>query len=85
MNDPALHNSANGLDTGNVTVMLGMLECIHDEVDDDEVMVDFAATIQTAIGQLRTLQSLAYETMIEIESERALARHRQTPVHKKTH
>ncbi len=85
MNDPALHKSGIGLDTGNVSVMLGMLECIQDELEDDEVMVAFAATIQTAIGQLRTLQQLAYETMIEIESERALARHHQTPIHKKTH
>ena len=85
MNDPALHRSPMGLDTGNVSVMLGMLECMHDEVDDDEVMVDFAATLLTAIGQLRGLRQLAYETMLEIESERAMACARHAPTHKKTH
>ena len=85
MNDVAHCKTAIGLDTGNVSVMLGMLECIHDETDDDEVMIDFAATIKTAIGQLRDLRQLAYETMIEIESERALAGHRQSFDPKTTH
>jgi hypothetical protein len=65
---------AAGLDAGNVLVMLGMLHSIHDEVEDDVVMADFAVTIALAITQLRKLQQLAYEAMIEIESERTTGR-----------
>ena len=63
-----------GLDTGNVTVMLAMLKCIHDEVYADEVMAEFASTVGLAIGQLNDLQRLAYEAMIEVEAERATGR-----------
>jgi len=63
-----------GSDAGSVTVMLGMLQSIWDEASDDEVMDEFADTIVLAIGQLRDLQRLAYETMIEAEAERALGR-----------
>ena len=63
-----------GFNTGNVIVMLGMLESIHDEASDDEVLAQFADTVASAIGQLRDLQQLAYQTMIEIEADRATGR-----------
>jgi predicted site-specific integrase-resolvase len=72
--DLGFATGAAGLDASNVVVMLGMLESIHDEVDGDDVMTDFASTIHSAISQLRGLQQLAYQTMIEIEAERALGR-----------
>ena len=72
-----------GLDSGNVTVMLGMLESIHDEAVDDIVMSQFAGTIGRAILQLRELQRLAYETMIEVEAERASGRGHQRLLHRK--
>ena len=74
MSDPGFMPGAAGLDASNVVVMLGMLESIHGEVDGDDVMTDFASTIHSAIGQLRGLQQLAYQTMIEVEAERALGR-----------
>ena len=74
-----------GLDTGNVTVMLGMLESIHVEVSEDVVMAEFARTVGLAILQLRELQLLAYQTMIEIEAERATGRCRTRLMHRKPH
>jgi len=71
MLDPDFSNGAAGLDTGNVCAMLAMLECIHSEASDDVVMAEFAGTVGCAIVQLRELQHLAYETMLEIEAERA--------------
>lgn len=68
-------DGANGnADAGSVMVILGKLQSIHNEVCDDDVMEDFAATVSRAIQQLRDLQRLAYETMIEIETERSNGR-----------
>ncbi len=53
-------------------MILGMLQGIHDEVNDDEIMVEVAATVEFAITQLRHLQQLAYDTMIEIDAERGV-------------
>ena len=78
-------NGNGGLDAGNVMVILGMLHSIHDEVSEDVVMEDFAGTVLLAIGQLRDLQRLAYETMIEIEAERATGRRRLRLVHRRPH
>ena len=74
-----------GLDTGNVTVMLGMLESIFEEASDDVVMADFAHTVALAIVQLRNLQQLAYQTMIEIEAEQATGRRQARIIHRKPH
>ena len=65
---------AAGFDTGTVAVMLGMLQSIHTEADGDVVMGEFAGTIAHAMTQLRELQQIAYQTMIEIEAERARSR-----------
>ena len=61
-------------DPASVTVMLGMLESILTEASDDDIMSEFSETVGFAIEQLRGLQLIAYETMIEIETERALGR-----------
>lgn len=58
-----------GLETGNVAVILDMLQSIHAYALDDVVMDEFATTIAKAIAQLRQLQQIAYETMLEIEAE----------------
>lgn len=71
MIDPSFAPGAAGPDASNVVVVLGMLERIHHAASGDEVMTDFARTIRRAITQLRGLQQLAYQTMIEIEAERA--------------
>ena len=71
MSNLAIRNAVTGTVRRNVSMILGMLQGIHDEVADDEVMADVAATVGCAITQLRNLQRLAYQTMIEVESERS--------------
>lgn len=84
MSDLALSTAGVGLDIGNVSVILGMLECIHNEVSEDVIMAEFATIIQHGIGHLRDLQQLAYETMLEVEAERASARRRHSSWPKRT-
>ena len=74
---------AYGLIMMGMPVMLGMLESIRNEVDDDVVMAEFANTVDRAILQLRDLQRLAYEMMLEIEAERATGRLSHGLIHKK--
>ena len=85
MIDLSTRNESTDVNAGNVTVMLGMLESIHEEAGDDPVMAEFAGTVGLAIQQLRDLQQLAYETMIEIEAERATGRGQPRLKHRKPH
>lgn len=69
----AVRPAQSSLDTRSVSVLLGALEYIHDQLCDDDITEPIADTVGHAIGQLEELRRLAYETMLEIESERASA------------
>ncbi len=74
-----------GLERANVSTILGLLQGIHQQVSNDDIMEGVAASIDNAIGQLRELQQLAYETMLEIEAERAAGLYHRPSPHKKPH
>jgi hypothetical protein len=57
MTHTAIRHGAARLQRGSVSAILGLLQGVHDQVSEDEIMDD--------------LQQLAYETMLEIETERA--------------
>lgn len=71
MNSLDIRTVTASLQRGNVSRILGVLLEIHDHVCSDDIMDGVASALQDAIGQLRDLQRLAYETMMEIEAEQA--------------
>jgi GAF domain-containing protein len=71
MTHTAIRHGAARLQRGSVSAILGLLQGVHDQVSEDEIMDEVAATVGQAIRQMRDLQQLAYETMLEIETERA--------------
>lgn len=73
------------LERGNVSTILGVLHGIHEQVSRDEIMEGVTETIGDAIRQLRELQQLAYDTMMEIEAERAAGLYHWSNSHKKPH
>lgn len=73
------------LERGNVSTILGVLHGIHEQVSRDEIMEGVTETIGDAIRQLRELQQLAYDTMMEIEAERAAGLYHWSGTHKKPH
>lgn len=73
------------LERGNVSTILGVLHGIHEQVSRDEIMEGVTETIGDAIRQLRELQQLAYDTMMEIEAERAAGLYHWSDSHKKPH
>lgn len=73
------------LERGNVSTILGVLHGIHEQVSRDEIMEGVTETIGDAIRQLRELQQLAYDTMMEIEAERAAGLDHWSDSHKKPH
>jgi hypothetical protein len=54
--------------------MLQMLEHIHEQTRNDEVMQCFAGIILAAIGELESLQRLAMEVVLEAERKSGTAR-----------
>lgn len=80
-----IHAVTTSLERGNVSTILGVLQGIHEQFSRDEIMEGVTETIGDAIRQLRQLQQLAYDTMMEIEAERAADLcHRSNP-RKKLH
>ena len=59
------------LERGNVSTILGMLQSINEQISGDVILGGVSVTIDRAMHQLRELQQLAYETMMEVEAERA--------------
>ncbi len=78
-----IRNVTAGLQRANVSTILGMLNGIHQQVCSDDIMEGVASSIESAIDQLRELQQIAYETMMEIEAERAARGYHHPSTHKK--
>jgi hypothetical protein len=74
-----------GLERGNVSAIVGMLNGILELVADDEIMEDVANTLENAIRQLTTLQQVAYHIMLEAEAEREISLRQRSLTTKKPH
>jgi hypothetical protein len=68
-----IRNISPGLERGNVSAILGMLNGIRELIADDELMEDVTNSLDCVIRKICTMQQLAYHVMMEAEAERDMS------------